>query len=115
MSEIFYIFAGIIYDMSQKEFIQRFSNHLFWDVDKAVIDPAVNAPYIIQRVLEYGEFTDWKNLVSYYGMEHIVSVSKNLRSLEPRALSFISTVSDTPVNKFRCFTTRQSTPEHCNF
>lgn len=101
--------------MSREECIQGFSSHLFWDVDRASIDLVENAPYVVQRVLEYGLFEDWKLLREYYGLERIVSVCKNLRTLEPRALSFISTISQTPQEQFRCYSTRQSNPEHCNF
>ena len=101
--------------MSKQDCIQGFSDYIFWDMDKASIDLALNAPYVVQRVLEYGQIEDWKTLLEYYGMDTIVSVSKKLRSLEPRALAFISTVSHTPIEEFRCYNTRQSTPEHCNF
>ena len=98
-----------------KECIQGFSVNLFWDVDKDSIDLIQNASYVIQRVLEYGQIGDWKLLQEYYGLEKIVSISKNLRSLEPRALAFVSTISHTPQEQFRCYNTRQSNPEYCNF
>lgn len=101
--------------MSAQECIKGFSNHIFWDVDRTSIDLIANAPYVVQRVLEYGLYTDWILLVNYYGISHIVDVSKNLRTLEPRALAFISTISGTPVAEFRCYTLRQSIPGHCNF
>ena len=101
--------------MSMKECIQGFSDYIFWDVERNSIDLASNAPFVIQRVLEYGQIGDWKLLLGYYGLEEIVKVTKRLRTLEPRALSFISTVSQTPVEQFRCYNTRQSNPEHCSF
>ena len=101
--------------MSKQECIQGFSDYIFWDVERNSIDLASNAPFVIQRVLEYGQIGDWKLLLGYYGLDKIVRVSKRLRTLEPRALSFISTVSQTPVEQFRCYNTRQSNPEHCSF
>ena len=101
--------------MSKQECIQGFSDYIFWDVERNSIDLASNAPFVIQRVLEYGQMGDWKLLLGYYGLDEIVKVSKRLRTLEPRALSFISTVSQTPVEQFRCYNTRQSNPEHCSF
>ncbi|MBR1720636.1 MAG: hypothetical protein IJ726_09580, partial [Phocaeicola sp.] len=50
-------------DMSKKECIQGFSDYIFWDVDRQSIDPVVHAPYIVQRVLEYGQYSDWKHLL----------------------------------------------------
>ena len=101
--------------MSDKEYIEGFSPYIFWDAERDSIDPVLNAPYVVRRVLEYGQYGDWKHLLEYYGMAQIVEISKKFRSLEPRALSFISTVSNTPINQFRCYNTRQSNPEHCNF
>ena len=37
----------------------KLSNILFWDVDRNDIDFDKYATFIIQRVLEYGEFCDW--------------------------------------------------------
>ncbi len=101
--------------MSKQECIQGFSDYIFWDVDRASIDLSLNAPYVVQRVLEYGQIGDWKLLLEYYGLDQIVKVSKKLRTLDSRALSFISTVSKTPIEQFRCYNTRQSNPQHFNF
>lgn len=101
--------------MSKQECIQGFSDYIFWDVDKNTIDLVLNAPYVVQRVLEYGQIGDWKNLLNYYGLAEIVRISRGLRTLDPKALSFISTVSGTPLDQFRSYNTRRSTPEHCNF
>ena len=38
----------------------KLSNILFWDVDRNDIDFDKYATFIIQRVLKYGEFCDWK-------------------------------------------------------
>jgi hypothetical protein len=101
--------------MSNEEYIREFSDIIFWDAVRNHIDLVRHAPYVVQRVLEYGQIKDWELLLSYYGLEKIASISKNLRTLEPRALAFISTISRIPPEQFRCYNTRQLTPEHCNF
>ena len=93
--------------MSNAEVIRGFSGYIFWDVDRETIDLAENAPFIVQRVLEYGQIGDWNNLLGYYGLGEIVGIAKQLRTLDPKALAFISTVSDTPKEQFRCYNTRQ--------
>ena len=104
-----------MFDMSKKECIQGFSDYIFWDVDRQSIDPVAHAPYIVQRVLEYGQYSDWKHLLAYYGMDSIVNTAKQLRTLEAKALAFISTVSKTPIEQFRCYNIRQSLPPHATF
>jgi len=101
--------------MSEKEFIQSFSEYLFWDVDKNSIDLESNAPYVVRRVLEFGQMNDWKLLVSGYGMQKIIHVAQNLRTLEPKALSFISAVALLPKESFRCFITKQSDKTHWSY
>ena len=93
--------------MSKSDYIQSFSEYLFWDVDKNSIDLEANAPYVVRRVLELGQLSDWDLLVQRYGIPRISSIAQNLRSFEPKALSFISAVSSVPQESFRCYTTKQ--------
>ena len=88
--------------MIENDYISGFSDYLYWDVDKSSINMEDNAPYIVGRVLELGQMSDWKHLLSYYGIDRIVMIAQNLRTLDPRALSFISIVSSTPKSTFRC-------------
>ena len=99
-------------NMALNGIISQFSPNLFWDTRLESMDMESNAPYIVQRVLENGRMVDWKILVSYYTVPRIAEIAINLRSLEPRALSFISAVSSTPIEKFRCYTLRQSSQRH---
>jgi len=93
--------------MSSSEVINGFSCYIFWDVDRNTIDLVDNAPYVVQRVLKYGQLGDWKKLLEYYGLGQIVNIAKHLRTLDPKALAFLSTISDTPKEQFRCYNTRQ--------
>ncbi len=92
--------------MDKTDIIYKFSDNLFWDTKAEYIDMEKNASYVVQRVLEYGRLSDWKLLLSYYGLLRIADIACHLRTLEPRALSFISTVSGIPENQFRCCITK---------
>lgn len=94
--------------MQNNNDINLFSDYLFWDVCKGSIDLDTNESYVIQRVLEFGQINDWNQLVSRYGLERIVRVAQKLRTLDPKALSFISCISSTPKKTFRCFTSKPS-------
>lgn len=93
--------------MSKRECIDSMSSHLFWDVDIRTLDLDKHKTYIVQRVLEYGLMKDWELLKSTLGLHEIVDTCKRLRSLDPKALAFISLISKTPIEEFRCYTTRQ--------
>lgn len=94
----------------QKQIIDQFSPNLFWDVDKSQIDLDKYAGHIIQRVLEYGRMCDWHIIKSYYGIDKIVECCRQLRTLDPVALSFICCISNTNKTTYRCYSTAQSSP-----
>ena len=98
--------------MTSDNIISKFSQNLFWDTRLESIDMESNASYIVQRVLEYGRLEDWKLIVSYYSLPRITEIATKLKSLEPKALSFISLISSTPLEQFRCYTLRQSSQRH---
>lgn len=100
--------------MSNREFIQSFSNNLFWDTDPSTISMETSSRYIIQRVLEYGQMNDWRLINQYYGLQKIVEECKQMRTLDPVCLSFICTISHTKEEDYRCYHFRQSFPKLWN-
>lgn len=101
--------------MCNAEIITSFSENLFWDIDPDSIDLDLNSRYIIQRVLEYGGYNDWKLILNHYGIRVISDTATTLRSLDPKAVSFISAITNIPKEQFRCYTLRQSSQQHWNF
>ncbi len=91
-------------------FINSLSPHLFWDIDKSKFDVEANSGQLIQHVLEYGELADWKLTRDYYGIDRIVSDCKKLRTLNPKALSFLCVISNTKKEDYRCYHFKQSFP-----
>lgn len=98
-----------------EKYITRFSTYLFGDVDKTALDMEKHSQYIIKRVLEYGLLQDWNAVKQYYGLERIVEIAKTFRELEPRALAYLSAISQTPKEQFRCYTYQRSNPQRWNF
>ncbi len=96
--------------MSSREYLQQFTENLFWDVDMSQLSLDSHPSYIIQRVLEYGQMNDWRLINRYYGLDRIVEECKQMRTLDPVCLSFICTISHTKEEDYRCYHFRQSTP-----
>lgn len=96
--------------MSSKECISQLSGSLFWDVDISQADMEKTPGQIVQRVLEYGEWKDWKLILSYYGLNRIVNICKQLRTLDPICLSYICAISHTNKEDYRCYRIRRSNP-----
>jgi uncharacterized protein DUF6922 len=92
--------------------IDSFSKNLFWDVDQTTYNPKDNLRWLFQRVIEYGTINDWQVIFNYYGLTKIAEELKKVRSLEPRALNFIASLSNTPLEEFKCYTRRSSSRKH---
>lgn len=90
----------------------QFSSYLFWDVNSMELGIEKSKKLIVHRVLELGTLEDWLLLKEAYGLDGILEVALELPNLEPRALSFVSTVCATPLEKFRCYTSKRSTKPH---
>lgn len=103
------------YQVKRSLDINSFSSYLFWDIDRTTLDIHIHAAYIIKRVLEYGQLSDWKLIRDYYTIPFIAEEAKKFRELEARALSYIATISHTPIEQFRCYTTQQLIPRHWDF
>jgi hypothetical protein len=97
---------------NQKE---QFSTHLFWDVNPDDLSIEKNQQFIIQRVLEYGFLEDWILISKMYGLFVIVENAKKIRNLDKKALNFIASISNTPIEEFRCYTYQQSISKHWDF
>lgn len=92
----------------------QLSQYLFWDMDVDMLDVETNSAQLIQRVLEYGELDDWRKIRDFYGLERIANDCKKLRSLNPKALSFVCAITGTKKEDYRCYHIRQSNLTHWN-
>ena len=95
--------------------LDQLSPYLFWDVDRAQLNWEDDRAWIIHRVLEYGQLNDWLILVNQWDLDTIVNEAKRFRDLDPKSLSFLSTIANVSPTEFRCYSQRQSIPPHWNF
>jgi len=91
------------------------SKNLFWDTDYNSINWDENARFVIERVVMYGTVEDWNTILKYYGRDKIYKEMLQAKELDPKSLSFLSCIFDTPPEKFRCFTQIQSSRAHWTF
>ncbi len=66
----------------------RLSPLLFWDVDQNNIDAAKHARWILERVLERGQWEDWLLLVDNLGNDTIASLAQELH-VDYKARNFL--------------------------
>ena len=80
-----------------------------------MLDLSIDKAYIIKQILEYGLIEDWGIIYNHYGISQIIEEAIQFRELDKKALSFISFISDTQIENFRCYNYQQSIPQHWNF
>ena len=88
-----------------------FSQNLFWDVDINTLDVDKHSKFVLERVLQYGDLEDWKKVKNYYSFDYIKTMALNIRSLDPKTLSFIATYINIPITEFRCYKLSQLDPQ----
>lgn len=88
------------------------SRVLFWETNYDTIDWDNHARYVIERVLSFGNMSDWQAIRAYYGMDRIRDEMLQSRDLDRKTLNFLSFIFDIPKEKFRCYNTIQSNPGH---
>lgn len=101
--------------MTGGNYLSLLSSYLFWDVDLKNVDVELHKQFIIGRVVSYGTIDDWKIIKEKIGLEEIGNLAKNIRDLDDKSCSFLSLVTNIPMEEFRCYTTKQSNPPHWNF
>lgn len=71
----------------------RFRQSLFWDIDPKTIDPKKNAPYIIERILDFGSDEEVKWLWNNYSKTQIYNAVTTRRGInkQTRALWILLT------------------------
>mgnify|MGYP001564051764 CR=1 FL=1 len=95
--------------MTKSAFTQQLSDHLFWDVDRAAVDPEEHRQFIVPRIMDRGTLTDVRAAWAYYGEESIREVLLNASSLHKKTIAFFACQFDLPRERFRAFRNRTGT------
>ncbi len=95
--------------------INDFSKHLFWDVDIELFDLDKYPEQMTSKVLEYGNFNDWKLLRDLYGNDKIKAIVLTLRSIDDLTLNFLSIYFKIDKTEFRCYTHKQLIQSYWNY
>ena len=80
-------------------------SHLFWDCRPEALDPEAHAPFILERILEYGSHAAVRWALQIYGAERVKSFlrDRGVRALSRKTLSFWTTLLG--LEDEACFTT----------
>ncbi|HEX5149879.1 MAG TPA: hypothetical protein VFW07_00440 [Parafilimonas sp.] len=87
-----------------------FNRRIFWDVNFDALDYDNRARFVIERVFERGDVEDIRQCRRYYGDGLIEKILLTAKYLPERRLHLASAVIDRPINDFKCYILKQSTP-----
>lgn len=85
---------------------------LFWDANIDQIDLELDASFIIERVLERGNFNEWSFIKENYGLRKIKDEALKASYLTKKTLNFCSVYFSEPFEKFRSWQKQMELPEH---
>lgn len=89
--------------------------NLFWDVDVHTIDLQKHKASVIERIVTRGRWTEFQEMLKFYGKSTVKEVLLNARWLDKRTLAFCSAIFNTPISEFRCYKLAQLNPEHWSY
>jgi hypothetical protein len=91
------------------------SKRVFWDIDYDSLDYSKDRFYIIEKVMNYGLWNDFIELVKFYGKETIKKEIVQSSYLKKDVLNFLCLYLDLKPSHFKCYTRRQSTETHWDY
>ncbi|MDI9337499.1 MAG: hypothetical protein QM539_03635 [Alphaproteobacteria bacterium] len=94
--------------------IKELSPHLFWDVDVNNFDLNKYQVQVVTKVLQFGNWNDWKLLIKGYGIETLKDICLNIRSLDDKTLTYLATIFEIDIKSFRCYKNKPLAPNFWN-
>lgn len=82
--------------------LPKSSYKYFWDVNPAGLDVSLHSRYVIERLLEYGDFPELRWLFQNFSNEVIVAVLKKSNHLSRRRASAWANYLDVPRAEIKC-------------
>lgn len=94
----------------------KFNNSLLWEYDASSFDWQKSKVLVAQRVVEMGSPEDFFAAFDLYGgIEGFREIVKLIPSLNDLDIHFVCTFFNLKKEELRCYTKKQSNPEHWNF
>ncbi|MBX9783749.1 MAG: hypothetical protein K2X48_10705 [Chitinophagaceae bacterium] len=86
------------------------SKKAFWDVSFETLDFEKSSLFIMQKVFNYGSWSDQVAILKYYGIDRIKKEIVHASYLRKPVLSFLCVIMDLQKTDFTCYTKQQLNP-----
>ena len=91
------------------------SRRVFWDVDFDTLDYERDRRFIIDKVMNYGLWDDFVEVMRYYGKDVVREEIVQLPYLKKDVLNFLCFYLELQPSDFQCYTRRQSQEPHWEY
>ena len=92
-----------------------FTKRLFWDVDINSLNVQKDQFFIIERVMNYGLWLDFVELIQFYGKETVRQEIVKSSYLKKDVLNFLCLYLNLKPSQFKCYRRRQLTEPHWDY
>ena len=86
------------------------AKRIFWDTNFENLDYDKNYRSIIERVFDWGDIEDIRQVRRYYGDEKVIEALTTAKYLFDETIHFCSAIFEIPKENFRCYILKQSNP-----
>lgn len=91
------------------------SRRIFWDVDYDALDYDKDRFFIIDKVMNYGLWQDFLEVMKYYGKEVVKEEIVRSPYLKKDVLNFLCFYLGLKPSQFECYKRRQSQEPHWTY
>jgi hypothetical protein len=91
------------------------SKKAFWDVSFEKIDFEKSSLFVMQKVFNYGPWTDQMAILRFYGIDRVKQEIIKASYLRQPVLSFLCTILQLQKQDFECYTKMQLNPLPWNY
>ena len=92
-----------------------FTKRLFWEVDINSLNVQKDQFFIIERVMNYGLWLDFVELIQFYGKETVRQEIVKSSYLKKDVLNFLCLYLNLKPSQFKCYRRRQLTEPHWDY
>jgi hypothetical protein len=71
--------------------------HLLWDFDYSTFDFTKGSSLIIERVIERGNLSDWKEMLHFYGKDLVLQQARKSKQLTQKDKNFTEIIINSPL------------------
>lgn len=87
---------------------------LLWEYDLSRFDWQAMRDIVVQRVVERGRVDDFYAMLNMYGVEGVRESIKEISVMNAKDMSFVCSVFDIEKKELKCYSRKQSRPQHWN-